>query len=207
MTKLIDINGYWNAFYEWNFNDQNMWEGQILLQDDGWFEGIVVDPNSSYKDDRFIFGVYYPDKIIELFKLTPQSINNPFVFHGKRDAKGYDGQFEIIGLFGPKPYGNCHIITQFAEAVRQGTEEESQKLESKIQRYKDSMMDETSKQFYENYIAIRTMIKSVLRNYEGRNFNPEEIDEFRQEFEPVNDKVIYSNVEKVKRLVKKNVRY
>ena len=54
-----------------------------------------------------------------------------------------------------------------------------------------------------NNIAIRTMVKSVLKNYEGKNFTPEEIDEPRQEFKQVNDKVIYSNVEKVKRLVKK----
>jgi len=39
-------------------------EGQILLQDDGWFEGIVVDPSSSYTEDRFIFDVYYLEKVV-----------------------------------------------------------------------------------------------------------------------------------------------
>ena len=91
MTKLNDIKGYWDATYSYDFNDINMWEGQILLEEDGWFEGIVVDPKSSYTKDRFIFGVYHPDKVIELFKFTPVSVSNPFVFHGKRDAKGYDG--------------------------------------------------------------------------------------------------------------------
>ena len=204
MAKLMDIKGYWNMAYGWDFNDKDMWEGQILLQDDGWFEGIVVDPNSSYKEDRFIFGVYHPEKVVELFKFTPISVSAPFVFHGKRDAKGYDGQFETIGLFGTMPCGNSHIITQYAETVRQGIDEESQKLEAKIQRYKDSIMDEPGKEFYENSIAMRrTMVESILRNYEGRGFTQDEIDELRGEFEPVNDRVMQSTEEEVKKLVKK----
>ena len=204
MAKLMDIKGYWNIAYGWNFNDKDMWEGQILLQDDGWFEGIVVDPNSSYKEDRFIFGVYYPEKIIELFKLTPHDISNPFVFHGKRGTKGYDGQFEIIGLFGSTPNGNCHIITRYAETVKQGMDEESQKLEAKIQRYKDNIMDETGKDFYENTIAMRkTMVESVLRNYEGRGFTQEEINKLSEEFKPVNDRVIQSTKEEAKKFIKR----
>ncbi len=206
MAKLMDIKGYWNMAYGCDFNDKDMWEGQILLQDDGWFEGIVVDPNSSYKEDRFIFGVYYPEKVIELFKVTPISVNAPFVFHGKRDAKGYDGQFETIGLFGAMPCGNSHIITQYVETVRQGIEEESQKLEAKIQRYKDNIMDEPGKEFYENTFAMRrTMVESILRNYEKRGFTQEEIDELREEFEPVKDRVMQSTEEEVKRLVKKTI--
>ena len=91
MSMLKDIKGYWNVGYSYDFNDVNMWEGQILLEEDGWFEGIVVDPKSSYTEDRFIFGVYHPDKVIELFKLTPINISSFFVFHGKKSEKGYDG--------------------------------------------------------------------------------------------------------------------
>ncbi len=206
MAKLVDIKGYWKMNYkcDLDFKVEDMWKGQILLEDDGWFEGIVVDPNSSYKEDRFIFGVYYPEKVIELFKSTPRDISNPFVFHGKKNTEGYDGQFEIIGLFGPTPQGNCHIITQYAETVRQEIGGESQKLEAKIRRYKDSIMDEMGKVFYENYIAIRrTMVESVLRNYEGRGFTQEEIDELSKEFGPVNDRVMHSIEEEVKKLVKK----
>ena len=56
MAKLMDIKGYWDMSYGYDFNDNDMWEGKILLDDDGWFEGTVVDPNSSYTEDRFIFG-------------------------------------------------------------------------------------------------------------------------------------------------------
>lgn len=204
MAKLMDIKGYWNMSYGYNFNDNDMWEGQILLQDDGWFEGIVVDPNSSYTEDRFIFGVYYPEKVVELFKFTPLNISAPFVFHGIRDAKGYEGQFETIGLFGTMPCGNSHIITQYAEVARGNVNEEAKVLEAKIQRYKSSIMDKSGQEFYDNTIAIRkTMTQSVLKDYEGQGFTSEEIDELREEFEPVVERVIQTTKEDVKRLVKK----
>lgn len=203
MGKLNDIKGYWDMSYNYDFNDNDMWEGKILLEEDGWFEGIVVDPNSSYKEDRFIFGVYHPTKVIELFKFTPINISSPFVFHGKRDAKGYEGQFETIGLFGPTPCGVSHIITQDAELTRGNIDLEVQELQAKIQRYKDSIMDEIGKSFYDNSIAMRnSMCQIILRNYEGRGFTAEESQQIMEECQPVNDRVMQSTTEEVKRLVK-----
>lgn len=192
MAKLMDIKGYWDMSYKYDFNEKEMWEGQILLHDDGWFEGIVVDPNSCYyTGDRFIFGVYYPEKIVELFKFAPLSVTKPFVFHGRRDAKGYVGKLETFDLVRTISCGNCFITTQYAETVRQGIDEETQKLEERIQRYKDTTMDQVGKNFYENAIAMRTtMTASVLRSYEKREFTPEEIEELRKEIEPVNEKFI-----------------
>lgn len=188
MARLMDIKGYWNMYFEWNFNHIDMWEGKILLQNDGWFEGIVVDPNSHYTEDRFIFGVYHPEKIIELFKFTPLKVSSPFVFHGRRDAKGYDGIFEIIGLFDTNPCGNSHIITKYA---KENINEEKRKLESKIQRYKSSIMDKTCKKFYDNAIIMREyMTKLFLGNYEGKKFTPEEMEEFKESFDLVTEGVI-----------------
>ena len=204
MAKLMDIKGYWDMSYGYDFNDNDMWEGKILLDDDGWFEGIVVDPNSSYTEDRFIFGVYHPEKAIEFFKFTPINVSASFVFHGKRDAKGYDGKFEAIGLFGAMPCGVSHIITQYAESVRENTEAETNELEKRIQRYKQSIMDETGKEFYDNSIAMRnSMCQIILRNYEGREFTSEETQQIMEECQPVNDRVMNATEEEAKRLVKK----
>lgn len=204
MAKLMDIKGYWDMSGRYDFNDNDMWEGKILLDDDGWFEGIVVDSNSSYTEDRFIFGVYYPEKVIELFKFTPISVSAPFVFYGKRDAKGYDGEFETIGLFGAMPCGVSHIITQYAESVRENTEVETDELEKRIQRYKQSIMDETGKEFYNNSIAMRnSMCQIILRNFEGRGFTSEELQQIMEECQPVNDRVMIATEEEAKRLVKK----
>lgn len=55
MSKLVDIKGYWIMSGGDDFNGNNMWQGKLLLETDGWFEVIVNDSNSSYKEDRFIF--------------------------------------------------------------------------------------------------------------------------------------------------------
>lgn len=204
MSKLNDIKGYWDMSYGYDFNDNDMWEGKILLEEDGWFEGIVVDPNSSYKEDRFIFGVYHPTKVIELFKFTPIDVSAPFVFHGNRDAKGYDGQFETIGLFGSMPCGVSHIITQDAEVMRGNVETEVEELKSKIQKYKNNTMDEVGKSFYDNSIAMRnSMCQIILRNYEGRGFTKEESQEIMEECQPVNNRVMQATEEEAKKLVKR----
>lgn len=142
MAKLMDIKGYFAMSFGYDFNDKDIWEGQILLQDNGWFEGIVVDQNSSYTGDRIVCGLYYPGKAIELFKLAPPSVSVPFVFHGEKNDKGYEGQFEAIGRLGVIPYGRCRIITRSIEDTRGNVDEETKALEERIQKCKYGMMDE-----------------------------------------------------------------
>ena len=200
MERLNDIQGYYDMSYSYNFNDYNMWEGKILLEDDGWFEGIVADPHSSYTEDRFVFGIYHPGKVIELYKFTPINVTSPFVFHGSRDTKGYEGEFEVIGLFGTTSCGVSHIITRDAEASRV----EVQELRTKIQRYKDSIMDTVGREFYNNTIAMRnSMSQIILRNYEGGGFTNEETVAIMDECQPVNERVVSSTIDTVRKLVRK----
>lgn len=203
MKRLNDIKGYWDMSYGYRFNDRDMWEGKILLEDDGWFEGLVVDPNSSYKEGRFVFGVYHPEKTIELYKFTPISVSSPFVFHGNRDAKGYDGQFEAIGIFGSEPCGVSHIITQDAELARGDVSEEAAELEARIQDYKDTTMDDVCRTFYNNSVAMRnSLCKIILRNYEGTGFSDEEIEAIMEECQPINQRVLEETAETAKVYVK-----
>ena len=97
VSKLVDIKGYWNMSIGYSFNDNGMWEGKLLLEDDGWFEGIVNDLTSPYTGDRMIFGIYHPTKIIELFKVSPANVSDPFVFRGQRTTIGYEGYFSVLG--------------------------------------------------------------------------------------------------------------
>ena len=102
------------------------------------------------------------------------------------------------------PCGVSHIITQYAESVRENIEVEIDELEKRIQRYKQSIMDETGKEFYNNSIAIRnSMCQIILRNFEGRGFTSEETQQIMEECQPVNDRVITATEEEAKRLVKK----
>ena len=201
MSKLHDVKGYWDSSYTYDFNETNMWEGKILLEDDGWFEGIVVDPYSPYTKDRFIFGVYHPTKVIELFKFTPSDVSDPFVFHGTKSDNGYSGMFEIIGLFGAHPYGVSNIITQ---DTKENVETETEQLKSRIQNFKENILDEAGISFYDNSIAMRnSMCQIILRNYEGRGFSNEETQQIMEEVTPVNQRVMEATEEAAKRLVKK----
>lgn len=204
MSKLNDIKGYFDCSFQYQFNDNDMWEGKILLEDDGWFEGVVKDPNSlSYTDDRFVFGVYYPGKVIELFKWTPTSISSPFVFHGKKEEVGYQGQFEVIELFGSMPFGVSRIITEEAEKVREVESSEVTGVQARIDRYKDLLMDDIGREFYRNSLAMRSsMCKIILRNYERRGFTPEEIQSVMEEVGPVNDRVVESTASEIRQYVK-----
>lgn len=204
MKKLIDIKCYWNKTFDFNMNDKDTWEGQILLEEDGWFEGIVNDPYSQYKGYRFIFGIYHPEKVIELYKYAPEEISKPLKFHGDRDAKGYDGEFSIIGLFGEQPYGNCHIITQYSELARNNIQEEVSSLEAKIKYWKDYIMYCDCKLFYDNTIAMRRVLSEIiLKNHNGETFTDEEIGKIKEEFYPIQNKIIRSTVKEIKQLAKR----
>ena len=199
MTKIKDIKGYWDVTFSKEFNDIDFWEGKILLDDDGWFEGIVVDPNSPYTKDRFIFGVYHEGKVMELFKFAPTEITSPFVFHAKKEKDSYEGTFDVIGIFGSTPYGACRINTKDLEL---NTEEEIEKLKDRIDKYKKESMDMVCENFYGNTIDMKnSMIKIILKNYEGSEYTEEEKDEIINECAPVNERVETLTTEHVKRLV------
>ena len=204
MSKLFDIKGYFDSSYEYQFNNRDMWEGKILVEDDGWFEGVVRDLSSmSYPDDRFVFGVYHPGKVIRLFKWTPTSISSPFVFHGKKSDDGYQGEFEVIDLFGSMPFGVSRIITEEADKVRDVTDTEVNGVKARIERYKTLLMDDIGREFYGNSIDLRSsMCKIVLRNYEGSGFTQEEIYSIMEEVGPVNERVIDSTTDDVVQYVK-----
>ena len=172
MKKLMDIKGYWDFAGNYSFNDRNMWEGKILLDDNGWFEGIANDPNSIYTGDRFIFGIYHPEKIISLIKVSPEEISSPFVFRGKRDAKGYDGQLSVIRLFGEMECGVCHIITQYAESTKDNQRNIEKEIEDLLQRI--SAVKETSdyKELYDNTFKSKELFSEIeLRNYDTKRLS------------------------------------
>lgn len=205
MTVLKTIKGYWNMNTSGNcdFNDNNMWEGQILLEDDGWFEGIVTDPGSPYKGDRMVFGIYHPDKIIELIKLSPANVSDPFVFRGMCDAKGYDGEFAVIEALGEYRQGTSRIITQdvdYVDVDEKNILEERNHLLEKLGFFK------ASNQFielYKNTLAIRELMSQIaLRNYENRGFTVEETEKIMEEAAPKVKVVVDSQNESIRKLAK-----
>ncbi len=190
MSKIFNIKGYYNEVFERNFNNHDMWEGKIFLNDDGWFEGIVVDPYSLYKEDRIVFGIYYPNKTIRLFKCTPVSVSDPFDFSCTYEDGAYQGFLDAITSYGLYLYGTAKITT--AE-VTKNIDQETLDLKNKIQRYKDNIMDATTGLFYHNAVALRSVLsKVILKNYEGKDWTREEIEEVKRTSAPYDERILES---------------
>lgn len=193
--QVNDIKGYWRQG-DYNFNSIDMCEGQIILYEDGWFEGIVNDPHSSYTDDRFVFGAYLPDHFIELFKVTPSDISVPFIFRGKRDVKGYDGEFSFIGSFGEQLLGLNHIITQESE------NQDTTALQTKIDAWKKSMIDDPNNFVYENTVQMRSeMVEILKRQYANQKFSSQEM-KWTKVAEPISNSAFEQSEKAVKSLLK-----
>ncbi len=168
--KLMNIKGYWDSSYKSNFNEQNIWEGEILLQEDGWFEGIVNNPNSSYVENRFIFGIYLQDKAIELFKMTPINIGLPLNYRVTKSNFGYDGIIEQVGYYTSTRFATSHIITEDSNLNLVNYNKAKEKLGNKIEAWKNDIMDNVTKSFYENTKSRKQVLFAIAaKNYWNKN--------------------------------------
>ena len=160
MPKLLNIKGYWTENSISDFNEYDIWEGKMILQDDGWFEGIARDPNDrTYTGDRFIFGVYYPGKTIELFKFCPLAINSPFVYHADTNGEDYSGDTQVLGETDLFPFGKSLIKASEFTSEMGNIDEVKKDLEEDIAEYKKWKMDaESVRVFYERIHKIRGSI-------------------------------------------------
>ena len=181
MSKIKKVECYW---YNSGVNNGN-WVGKILVDDDGWFEGIVVDSDSACLEHRFVFGVYHEDRVIDLFKLAPISLSNPLRFFGNKENGTYDGEFSVIAENGEFLYGDFRIMTTSLNIFMENEEGEREYLKSSIEQWKSSIMDDACKQLYQNILSIRNIMTEItLKNHEGRGFNLEEVQRILNEFQP-----------------------
>lgn len=209
MAKLIDIKGYCNTSNKYEFNDDNMWKGQLLLEEDGWFEGIVNDAVSQCAEDKMIFGIYHYGRIIELFKVSSVNKSDPFIFRETMDAKSNDGEFSTIGIFGEELCGVSHIIMQDVDSLNQNDylkisqrniESEKEDLLKRIDNFKKNNGFE---KLYENTFKRRKQLsKIVLRDYVYATFSSAEAEKAMLEFQSITDIVEQETIDGIKKLVK-----
>ena len=182
MSKLLKIKGYWDMYGLFEFNDDDMWKGKFLLEDDGWFEGIVKDKNSKYNGDRFVFGIYHPDKVIELIKVSPADISDPIIFRGNKNNDGYYGVMSVAGFIAERVIGVSRIET---DSFKRETNDDLKDLQNRIKAFKDI---NDFKDLYENTKRIREdLSKYVLEKYEGETFSREDIQDI---IAPVEEEVL-----------------
>ena len=112
MSKLVDI-ACTSLMDDINKEiNTESWMGTIKLEDDGWFEGVTFEHNGREPKYNFVFGVFFPGKTIELYRMCPIKEHNPYVYHGNiKSELFYTGEFEVIGLLGPEYSGFSEIST------------------------------------------------------------------------------------------------
>lgn len=205
MSKIVDIKGYYNHFDEYRFDEKHMWEGRIILEDDGWFEGVSRDSIDIVGQDDLIFGVYHEGKVIELLKIEVNNTLGPYVYRVITNEKGYAGTISSLSLFGESPCGVSYIVTGEKAKLKNKCFNVSKNINEKTQDIKDRVEKFTIDNadcihLYANTKVIReSLTKYVLDRYEGQKFTKGEIEGI---VEPVKDIVIEKTISRVKTLTK-----
>ena len=137
MPILYNVRGYWRENRGTNFKSKDYWDGKMLLQDDGWFEGIAHDPESSYTGDRFIFGVCHEAGIMEIYKFCPLAIASPFVYSISRRDDALRGDVFWLRDQHLYPFGDALISRSQVDPERVDVNSEIKELEESIEEYKD----------------------------------------------------------------------
>lgn len=135
MEKLYNIKGYSIFDSDCISDEANVLEGQIILYEDNFFEGLVFDLKSSEKIDNLVSGVYYPDKAIELYEFLSTGDRGVLNFHCKKSANGYEGKVEHSGPPGERISGISRIVTQCSELSMEDADLKIKDLKDRIKNY------------------------------------------------------------------------
>ncbi len=147
-------------------NDKNILEGEILIEQDGWFEGIIFEQNSNYNKGQFIFGVYIENKVIYFYKISPINIDNSLKFYVNSYNDTYLGNFSIVTNIGESIAGNCSIKINKLE------KEKEIDIKNNIDFIKVLLSYNESIDLYKNSLQSRmSIISTVLNNYESNSNN------------------------------------
>jgi hypothetical protein len=157
MIKLNDVKGYWSAMNKFDFNEEYMFDGQFILHDNGYFEGIVSETEygKKYDDKRLIFGYYMPEKGIQLIKIGIGPLGLPQYYKGKRDAKGYFCEYGNVDPHGESVIGDGWVITR--ESIDQNLDD----FNLELKKIKELIMSNERLIFYADFNKL------------GKDANPE----------------------------------
>lgn len=180
MEKLMNVCGYWNMNFDEEYNNKEKWEGQIILAEDNWFEGIVK--NNDDNIERMIMGFYNPQSYIELLKTIPNELLKSYLYHCDWSFEGYNGEFSIINQDGELFCGTALITAIETEISKQMNyskeqhglipdelEKETNELINKLNEFKKNI---PINELYSSAVTIRkevskqkTKVKVNLSDY------------------------------------------
>ena len=118
MSKLMDFICEWSiSGGTSNFGESYKYRGKMLLEEDGWFEGLIKWPESgALTDYQLVFGVLNKQGI-ELYRTTSAIVSVPFVykcncFIDDEISTSYLGEFFVPSMSGENPVGKAAVDVQ-----------------------------------------------------------------------------------------------
>lgn len=177
MDKIYSISGSWNVNYSCSNSESRFWDGNIILYDDYWFEGVVNEQHNFYNGEKFVFGVFLPDKSIELISLISFNIENPIIYIANKIGKDYSGEFSFINPEGKLPFGAFDMkISNILNGI--SYEDEVEILKKYISNCLLNSCDNDTKKFYDKMVrAKKTLIPKFIEisnNVNSYNTNSDE---------------------------------
>lgn len=163
MFDILDIKCKVDEYTGNDYVDrENTWNGQIVIDQSGYFEGLVISPYSGVQIERFVFGVY-KDNRITLYKFEPTD---------KGVRTRYDGWFydasEFLGNFSvsinDEPLFMGGICFEISQSVKKEfVEDASSDIMFRTETFKKTFFDSDVNDLY-NQLAL-----SVIQEKDNEN--------------------------------------
>ncbi len=153
---IIDIRGNYEFYGYSKVENETLWEGQAILYEDGWFEGIAKNSKDKLQNEALILGVYFPGRAIEVMQIMSDDNISHLVLSGEKNEKIYSGQCYLRDLFDLK-LGSSRIKTRLAK--RQDD------LEDKVLAI-ETLIKESNFLYNEDLYNREAIIESVKSKYE-----------------------------------------
>lgn len=133
MRKLYKINRFCNYCGEYEFNCINPEYGNILVDEDGWFEGYISKKHYSHPE-RMIFGILHDKKVVKMYSISLVEGHEPTISDGindlysteDRENNYLEGPLHILTINGTEELGASRI-----DAI-ESNEEITQELREKF---------------------------------------------------------------------------
>lgn len=157
MKQVNKVNGY-----IFGYDHQRLFKGRLLSDEQGWVEGIIESlDNGKLGEKRFVFGTFYPGKVIELFELSLTTNNSTLNFHIEKEGIDYKGQVLTMDEPSAQLYGLCSLIVRDPELDSENNLGDVEQLEHEIEVFK-SGMDLYGRAFYQASIEDKDRIMKVV---------------------------------------------
>lgn len=146
-------------------NNLKISSGYILIDEDGWTEGIIKSKNSEGPTKRFVFGIFHRPHIIELYSVDNNNPSEVHKFYGARTFyldKFYKGQSSIVQDSVEYNSKECDISAVLIEKDPRDLDTEKDDFIDRFKKWKQQEVTGKVKELYTSYLADKQALSDAL---------------------------------------------